>query len=537
MRNEVTNGVTARKESSIRFWGTIASDSYDFSMRLQRPEFSGQQQTRETIDSPDVARLIGQLCALFLEKKIDCVLQIGKHTVSINTRKEESRERCTLVFKTMDHFLEAFRGLRIANIGGAFLQENFDVVGNFRAATDAVSALHDPQLSPRERLLLALCNQKSRFRHTPAAPEHYSLPPEAYELFLGPYMQYTCNYHATGSETLAEAERDKLKLIADCVGVVPGGRHLDIGCGWGGLLQYFSEEHGAQVTGITDCETQAHYARDRLTQSGASESDVLVGDFANFNFRNKFDSASAVGCLEHIPPARYPEFFRSIVASLKTGGHVFLQAITRPYEHTQGDGARFLQQHVFPGFHLGTFEQVFCAAYKARLRPEIDGDHSSHYAKTLALWIENLRTNHDAIRAIVPEKTYRTLLAYMAMAERAFRQGDIQLHRWVFSKFDYTLTGEELGTTFEQGQAARRSAWAHNSSSIPVDALVKMRQGPDGASGERENFTRLRRRLDRTFGTLMTRGPMIRTHGPRTGPLRSRIFGALSEAVNKRGWL
>ena len=64
-------------------------------------------------------------------------------------------------------------------------------------------------------------------------------------------------------ETLEEAQRAKLDLIARSSSSTPGQRVLDVGCGWGSFAIHAAREYGVSVTGITLSHSQAELARER----------------------------------------------------------------------------------------------------------------------------------------------------------------------------------------------------------------------------------------------------------------------------------
>ena len=64
---------------------------------------------------------------------------------------------------------------------------------------------------------------------------HYDLGNDFYALFLDRGMQYSCAYFLDEAETLEEAQRNKLRLIAAKLRLAPGQSVLDIGSGWGEL--------------------------------------------------------------------------------------------------------------------------------------------------------------------------------------------------------------------------------------------------------------------------------------------------------------
>ena len=88
----------------------------------------------------------------------------------------------------------------------------------------------------------------SRGRDSRAISHHYDLSNEFYSLILEPQMAYSSGYFTSDdpSYTLEDAQRDKLDLVCRKLGLEPGMRMLDVGCGWGSLSLHAAEHYGAR---------------------------------------------------------------------------------------------------------------------------------------------------------------------------------------------------------------------------------------------------------------------------------------------------
>src|SRR2546423_12103949 len=78
----------------------------------------------------------------------------------------------------------------------------------------------------------------------------YSLIDRIFRLSLGELADFSgAKYDGDFSLSLEEAQRRKHDYVAEQVGIGPGRRLLDLGCGWGPLLAYARARGGAAVGG------------------------------------------------------------------------------------------------------------------------------------------------------------------------------------------------------------------------------------------------------------------------------------------------
>lgn len=107
-------------------------------------------------------------------------------------------------------------------------------------------------------------NQQTKSKAKEVAHKHYDIGNDLFELMLDKRMIYSCAYWET-AQTLDEAQETKLDLICRKLKLEPGISLLDIGCGWGGLLQYAAEKYGVRGMGVTLSEDRPLLQR-RLTK-------------------------------------------------------------------------------------------------------------------------------------------------------------------------------------------------------------------------------------------------------------------------------
>ena len=100
-----------------------------------------------------------------------------------------------------------------------------------------------------------IINLQNTSRAFEVAEKHYDLDNDLYTRMIGPTMAYTCGYWKN-VKSLDEAQIAKMDLVCRKMGLKPGMRVLDIGCGWGSFMKYASEKYGVKCVGITVSDEQ-----------------------------------------------------------------------------------------------------------------------------------------------------------------------------------------------------------------------------------------------------------------------------------------
>jgi cyclopropane-fatty-acyl-phospholipid synthase len=267
-------------------------------------------------------------------------------------------------------------------------------------------------------------------RDADAIKHHYDVSNRFYELVLGPSMAYTCACYPSDDATLEEAQDHKHDLVARKLGLQPGMRLLDVGCGWGGMVRHAARHYGVSVLGVTLSAEQARWARERNAAEGL---DHLV-EVRHLDYRDVtetgFDAVSSIGLIEHIGVDNYPSYFRFLRSRLRPGGTLLNHGITRPDNLHPGIRRRgFIGKYVFPDGELTGSGDIVSAMEDAGLEVQHQENLRVHYARTLARWCENLEEHWDECVAEADLATAKIWGLYMAGSRLGFERNAIQLHQ------------------------------------------------------------------------------------------------------------
>ena len=156
----------------------------------------------------------------------------------------------------------------------------------------------------------------SKERDAAAISHHYDVSNDFYRMVLGPSMTYSCAVWSSPDVTLEDAQAAKYDLICRKLGLRPGMRLLDVGCGWGGMVMHAARHYGVEAVGVTLSRNQAEYATRRGEGSGpATTSRSACRTTATSDGR--FDAISSIGMFEHVGLARLGEYFTRLLRAAR----------------------------------------------------------------------------------------------------------------------------------------------------------------------------------------------------------------------------
>ena len=281
------------------------------------------------------------------------------------------------------------------------------------------------------------------FRHSKtddahAIAHHYDVSDDFYRAFLDAGMVYSCAYFRTGDEDIDLAQQQKLAHLCRKMRLQPGERLLDIGCGWGGLVQFAATRHDIEAVGVTNSKAQYDTAHTRIAAAGLGDRvDIRLTDYRDIDGHDHFDKIVSVGMYEHVGARNWPIYFKTIERLLKPGGTLVHHGIitTDADGRPQGPpGGEFIDRYVFPGGELANLPRLLTEIARCGLESTDLEDLRPHYARTLALWLARLERNRDAVIEAGGVERYRVWRMYLAGMAQAFDRGWLSIAQIVAYK-------------------------------------------------------------------------------------------------------
>jgi cyclopropane-fatty-acyl-phospholipid synthase len=272
----------------------------------------------------------------------------------------------------------------------------------------------------------------SKLRDSRAISHHYDLSNEFYSLLLDPQMAYSSGYWRSDdpSYTLEDAQRDKLDLVCQKLGLEAGTRLLDVGCGWGSLSLHAARHYGAQVTGVTIAAEQKRFIDQRIRERGLEDLvEIRLQDYREVMAAGRaqsrpYDAVASIEMGEHVGERHYPTYARVLHDAVKPGGRVLIQQMSRSGGRDgHPGGGPFIEQFIAPDMHMRPIGET--VAFLERGGLEVRDVHGlrEHYVRTVAGWLERFESNLPRLTELVGEEVVRVWRLYLVGGAMAFRDG------------------------------------------------------------------------------------------------------------------
>jgi cyclopropane-fatty-acyl-phospholipid synthase len=214
--------------------------------------------------------------------------------------------------------------------------------------------------------------------------------------------------------------------------VQQGDNVLDIGCGWGGMLEYcVSARLVNSIQGITLSNAQYDY----INQNKKPKISADLCSWANFSGESTFDSIVSIGAMEHFSSIEdrrlgkhievYRYFFQRCADLSKKNSYLGLQTIVtmkNPNTLQSMKDTHYLLTHVFPGSALPEIKDLQIAMHNLYEPVELR-TIGLDYARTLLEWKKRLTNHKEIILNKYGEKLWLHYHRYFDAAIRGFKNG------------------------------------------------------------------------------------------------------------------
>jgi cyclopropane-fatty-acyl-phospholipid synthase len=260
-----------------------------------------------------------------------------------------------------------------------------------------------------------------------ANEQHYELPAEFFELFLGPRLKYSSSYWPSGVTDLAAAEEAMLELVCARAGIEDGMRVLDLGCGWGSLSLWIAERYPqTRVLAVSNSTPQRLWIEAERDRRGLSAPEVITADVNELALAEQFDRVVSIEMFEHM---RNWELLLSRIADwLAPDGRLFVHVFSHRRLAYTFEGT-WAAERFFTAGRMPSHDLIlrFQRDLAVRENWALDG---THYARTLGAWRERLDANTaDALEILAGAAGARHARGSLA-AWRLFLISTEQMWRW-----------------------------------------------------------------------------------------------------------
>ena len=268
---------------------------------------------------------------------------------------------------------------------------------------------------------------------------HYDVDNDFFALFLDKkYRAYSCGVWKKAI-TLEQAQEDKFDRLCRYANVTQGHDVIEIGCGWGGLMNTVLDKYpNTSVHGLTLSTEQFEFinsaSRPNLSLDLRSWQDYIPPE-------RKFDSIISIGAFEHFASFQdqaesrqrdiYKTFFDWCLSVSTSEAQIGLQTIViarAPNSLSELRDSRYLLDKVFPGSALPSISDIQAAIVD---KYEISAVHriGLDYARTLFEWNKRLEFNQNKIVERYGQELFDHYRTYFDAARRCFETGYVDLYQ------------------------------------------------------------------------------------------------------------
>ena len=314
-------------------------------------------------------------------------------------------------------------------LGEAYMNGDIQIQGDLYQALNMFLGQMGKFSTDQNKLKKLIFTSMSKKNQQKEVSSHYDIGNDFYKLWLDETMSYSCGYFAHETDTLYQAQCNKVHRILDKMDLKEGMSILDIGCGWGFLLIEAAKKYKVKGMGITLSHEQKAKFEERIKAEGLEDYlEVQLLDYRDLPKTGRmFDRIVSVGMLEHVGRGNYGEYLKAAKSVLVPGGIFVLHFISSLKEYP---GDAWIKKYIFPGGVVPSLREIIQEQNYYTLDVE---SLRRHYNKTLLCWNKNFQAHRDEVVAMFDEKFARMWELYLCSCAATFWNGVIDLHQIVFT--------------------------------------------------------------------------------------------------------
>jgi cyclopropane-fatty-acyl-phospholipid synthase len=223
-----------------------------------------------------------------------------------------------------------------------------------------------------------------------ANEQHYELPSELFQNFMGAHLKYSCGYWPEADTSLSASEDAMLELTCRRAGIEDGMDVLELGCGWGSLSLWMAAHYpNANIVAVSNSQTQKKY----IDARGFRNLKVLTADMNDFQTERRFDRVVSVEMFEHM--RNWPALLKRINQWLKPDGKLFIHIFVHrelAYLFNDSGEVNWMAEHFFKEGMMPS-ENLLLMTHQDMVVDRFWRVNGRHYAKTLRAWLDRIDRN------------------------------------------------------------------------------------------------------------------------------------------------
>lgn len=334
----------------------------------------------------------------------------------------------SLIFKEKIPLLKLFSDTSLV-FAKHYMESKLEIEGDYDEITKVLYYFSNKRFLKNKEDILSKIAQKQESKNIKS---HYDIGNDFYRLWLDDTMSYSCAYFKTSSDTLYEAQINKIEHTLKKLDLKPNEKLLDIGCGWGWLSIMAAQKYGVKVVGVTISEEQCKKAQERVRELKLEDRvEIRLQNYQDLEFEDYFDKVVSVGMFEHVGKENLGLYFMKAKQVLKPGGSMLLHSILAMFE---GKTNAWIDKYIFPGGYLPSLREVVSAMSEWDFHLLLVESLRIHYAKTLDMWSENFNQVLPQVREKYDEEFIRMWDLYLRSCASAFRVGSVDLFQFLITK-------------------------------------------------------------------------------------------------------